>query len=189
MAEERRETREEEVARIRSYLGSQSLRRTPAQLIETLQEAQQQFLAAGATIPDALFRTIPREGEWSAIDVLLHMRTMAAFDDSAITAVLERGEQPPDIQDAIIPAPQEVTRADLLADLERFRAQLIAVVQRADPQAHLDITWSHPEFGAMHWREWLLFARVHTLDHARQTQATSAALVPQKGGAEHEAGH
>lgn len=189
MAEEHHETRAEEVARVRSYLGAQSLRRTPAQLTETLQEAQQQFLAAVASIPDALFRTIPREGEWSAIDVLLHMRTMAAFDESAITAVLERGEQPPDIQDAIISAPQGVTRTGLLAELERFRAQLIAVVQHADPQAHLDITWSHPEFGAMHWREWLLFARVHTLDHARQVQAISAALVPQEGGAANETGH
>src|SRR5437660_10441623 len=105
MAEERHETREEEVARIRGYLGSQSLRRTPAQLIETLQEAQQQFLAAGATIPDALFRTIPGEGEWAAIDVLLHIRNIAAFDGSAITHVLDRGEQQPDMQAAMSAAP------------------------------------------------------------------------------------
>src|SRR6266704_6406086 len=116
MAQERQETREQEVARVHSYLASQSLRRTPAQLVETLQEAHQQFLTAVATVPDALSRTTPSEGEWSALDVLLHMRTMAAFDASAIAEVLERGEQPPDIQDAIVPAPQEMTRSDLLAD-------------------------------------------------------------------------
>ncbi len=156
MAQERQETREQEVARVRSYLASQSLRRTPAQLVETLQEAHQQFLTAVATVPDALSRTTPREGEWSALDVLLHMHTMAAFDASAIAEVLERGEQPPDIQDAIVPAPQETTRSDLLADLERFRQQLRAVVLQAGPNAHLDIIWSHPEFGAMNWREWKL---------------------------------
>ena len=29
----------------------------------------------------------------------------------------------------------------------------------------------------MNWREWLLFARVHTLDHARQMQAITAVLA------------
>ncbi len=188
MAQECQETREQEVARVRSYVASQALRRTPAQLVETLQEAHQQFLTAVATVPDALSRTTPREGEWSALDVLLHMYTMAAFDASTIAEVLERGEQPPDIQDAIVPAPQETTRSDLLADLERFRQQLIAVVLQAEPNAYLDIIWSHPEFGAMNWREWLLFARVNTLDHARQIQAIATTLV-QEEGAEHETGH
>ena len=189
LTEERTESRAEEVARIRSYLASQSMRRTPAQLVETLQEAQQQFLTAVATVPDALLRTTPRKGEWSAIDVLLHVRTIAAIDESAITAVLERGEKPPDIEDAIVPAPLETTRTELLADLERLRKQLIAVVLQADPETHLNITWSHREFGPMNWREWLLFARVHTLDHARQVQAIAAALGIQGNGVGHETGH
>jgi hypothetical protein len=65
----------------------------------------------------------------------------------------------------------------LLADIERSRARLIAVVLQADPQAHLDIIWGHNEFGNMNWREWFLFARVHTLDHARQMQAIAATLA------------
>jgi len=40
----------------------------------------------------------------------------------------------------------------------------------------------------MNWREWFLFARVHTLDHARQIQAIATTLV-QEEGAEHETGH
>jgi len=182
MAEERQETRAEEIARVRSYLASQSMRRTPAQLVEALQEAHQQFLAALAAIPDAQMRTAPREGEWSAIDVLLHVRTIAAIDASTIPAVIEHGEQPPDIQDVITSAPLELTPLELLADLELSRGQLNAAVLQADPQAHLDITWSHPEFGAMHWREWMLFARVHTLDHARQIQAIANELSRPESG-------
>ena len=187
MTEERKETRAEEVARVRSYLASQSLRRTPAQLVEALQQAHQQFLAAVAAIPDHFTRTVPRDGEWSTLDVLLHMRTIAAFDLSTLSAVLERGEQPPDVQDAIVPAPQRVTRTGMLIDLEEFRAQLAAVVLRARPEVHLDITWSHPEFGAMNWREWLLFARAHTLDHTRQVEAIAVAL--KKGEEKDETGH
>ena len=178
MTQEKQETREEEVARIRSYLASQAIRRTPEQLVETLREAHQQFLTATAAVPAAAFRTIPREGEWSAADVLAHVCSISAFDERSICGVIEHSEQPKDVDDALEQAPSGATREQLLADIERYRERLIAVVLQADPQAHLDIVWGHNEFGKMNWREWLLFARVHTLDHARQMQAIAAALSP-----------
>ena len=176
MTQEKQETREEEVARVRSYLASQAMRRTPGQLVEVLREAQQQFLAATASVPDAAFRTIPREGEWSAADVLTHVRTIAAFDERSICGVIERGEQPANVDDALEHAPSDATREQLLADIEALRERLIAVVLQANPEAHLDIVWGHNEFGNMNWREWLLFARVHTLDHTRQIQSIAAVL-------------
>src|SRR5215470_11986554 len=177
MAQEKQETREEEVARVRSYLASQAMRRTPEQLVEALREAHRQFLAATAAVPDAAFRTVPGEGEWSAADVLAHVRSIAAFDERSICGVLERGEQPANADDALEQAPTHATREQLLADIEALRERLMAVVSRADPQAHLDIIWGHNEFGNMNWREWLLFARVHMLDHARQLQAIAAVLA------------
>lgn len=171
MSEEKRETRATEVARVRSYLASQAMKRTPAQLVEALREAHQQFLAAAATVPDPLFRVAPGNEEWSAADVMGHMLIIAAIDESAIPGVIERGEQPPDINDLISPAPADLTRQQMLAELERLRERLIASVLQADPTAHLDILWGHNEFGHMNWREWLLFARVHTLDHTRQMQS------------------
>ena len=176
MAQEKQETREEEVARVRSYLASQAMRRTPAQLVEALREAHHQFLAATAAVPDAAFRTTPKEGEWSAADVLAHVRSIAAIDERSICGVIERGEQPANVDDQLEQAPKNATREQLFADIEAFRERLIAVVLQADPQAHLDIVWGHNEFGKMNWREWLLFARVHTLDHARQMQAIAATL-------------
>ena len=177
MSQEKQETRKEEIARVRSYLATQATRRTPAQLVEALREAHHQFLTALAAVPDAAFRTIPREGEWSAADVLAHVRTIAAFDERSICGVIERCEQPPNVDDALEQAPTNATREHMLADIEALRERLIAVVMQADPQVHLDIVWGHNEFGNMNWREWLLFARVHTLDHTRQMQAISAVLA------------
>ncbi|HYL42088.1 MAG TPA: DinB family protein [Ktedonobacteraceae bacterium] len=173
----RQETREEEVARVRSYLASQAMRRTPTQIVEVLHEAHRQFLEATAAVPDALFRTPPGEGEWTAADVLAHVCLIAAIDEQSIGGVLERGERPSNVDDKIVAAPAEETREKMLAALEQSRARLIALVLKADPQARLDITWGHGEFGQMNWREWLLFARVHTLDHTRQMQALSLALT------------
>lgn len=178
MSQQSQETRAEEIARVRGYLASQSMKRTPAQLVEAVQEAHRQFLAAAASIPLDKIRTTSREGEWSAIDVLQHMRDMAAFDALAVPAVIKRGEPPAQtIRDAVSSAPPEATWDALLAELQQYRDELCAAVLRADPQAHLDITWSSPDFGAMHWREWTLFARVHTLDHARQLQAIGEAIA------------
>ncbi|MDQ2715083.1 MAG: DinB family protein [Chloroflexota bacterium] len=177
MAQERQETREEEVARVRSYLASQAMRRTPEQLVEVLREAQQQFLTATGTVADADFRTIPEEGAWSAADVLAHMCAIAAFDERSLCGVIECGEQPGNVADQLEHVSASATRAQMLADITAYRERLIAVVLQADPQAHLDIVWGHSGFGDMNWREWLLFARVHTLDHTRQMQAISAVLA------------
>ncbi|HYX51219.1 MAG TPA: DinB family protein, partial [Ktedonobacteraceae bacterium] len=130
---------------------------------------------------DDAFRIIPKEGEWSAADVLAHVCAIAAFDERSICGVIERGAQPKDVEDALEKAPSDATREQLLADIERYREQLIAVVLKADPQAHLDIVWGHNEFGKMNWREWLLFARVHTLDHTRQMQTIAAVLSSMSG--------
>ena len=177
MSEEKKETRAEEVARVRSYLANQAMKRTPAQLVEALREAHRQFLAAVAIVPDKLFRVAPRHEEWSAADVMGHMLIIAAIDEQAIRGVIERGEQPPDVIDLVAPAPADLTREQMLAELERLRERLIASVLQADPSAHLDILWGHNEFGQMNWREWLLFARVHTLDHTRQTQSIAQTLT------------
>lgn len=181
MPEEVRETRAEEVARVRSYLASQSMRRTIPQIAEAVQQAHQQFLAAVSAVPEAYIRTTPRAGEWSTLDVILHVRTIAAMELAALTSVLVNGVKPANIRDVITPAPSEMTREVLLADLEELRARQLALALSADPESHLDITWSHPEFGAMHWREWLLFARVHILDHARQIQAIAASITQEEG--------
>lgn len=159
----------EERARIRSYLVGQAAKRTPEQLVETLREAQRQFLAALAAIPDDAYRTPPAPGEWSVAEVLEHVRQMAAIEAGSIAAVLARGEPPTGI--AAPPPPPDADRAALLAAIADSRERLIATALAADPSAHLDITWAHPMFGPLNWREWLLFARVHLLDHARQLQA------------------
>lgn len=177
MAQEKQETREEEVARVRGYLANQAMRRKPEQIVEALREAHQQLLTATAAVPGAVFRTVPKEGEWSASDVLAHVRRIAAFEERSICGVIERGEQPPDVDDVIEQAPTNASREQMLADIEASRTRLIAVVLRADHDTHLDIVWGHSEFGKMNWREWLLFARVHTLDHARQLQAIAAVLA------------
>ncbi len=177
MTQEKQETREEEVARVRSYLASQSMHRSPAQLVEVLREAYQQFSTALAAVPDAAFRIVPKQGEWSAADVLAHVHRITILQERSICSVIDHGEQPTHVDDVLEQAPTNTTREQMLTEINAHLEHLIAVVLQADPQAHLDIVWLHNEFGNMNWREWLLFARVHALDHARQTQAIAAIVA------------
>lgn len=174
------EERQDEVARIRSYLTSQSVKRTPEQLVETLREAHRQFLEAAGAIPEAAFFTPTQAGEWSASDVLNHVYHIATLEEQDIGSVIERGERPPDLHSSSTPSP-DLTPEGMLIAISDSRERLFAMVLQADPQAHLDITWRGSDFGQLNWREWLLFARIHELDHARQLQAIATALISQEG--------
>lgn len=180
LSERPTETREQEIVRVRSYLASQAMRRTPEQLIDALREAHQQFLQATAGIPDQLFSVAPGSDEWPAIEVLKHVCAMAAIEEQGICVVIEHGQQPAATHDIPPSFLEDATREGLLATLEASRARLITVVLQADPEAHLDVQWEGSEFGLLNWREWLLFARVHQLDHTRQMQAIATALLPQQ---------
>ncbi len=177
MSENRQETREEEIARVRSYLASQAMKRTPEQLVNVLREAHHQFLEATAAIPEQSFRTLPQEGEWAAADVLAHVCWVAAMEGRAIRAIIEQGKQSASFSDRPDKAPPDATRESLLSNLDQSREQLFALVLQADPNAHLDIKPSYSDFGPMNWREWLLLARLHELDHVRQMQTIAAALA------------
>lgn len=162
---------EEEIAQLRSYLAVQSMRRTPEQIIEVLQKAYHQFLMAVAALPDAVYHISADEHIWSAPEIVEHVCLFMSNYKTAICGVLERGQRPPDVLDRqeIIPRGDKVnTRDELLSILEEVFKHLTHSVLQAQPFAHLDITWRHFELGEMHWREWLLFARVHLLDHVSQ---------------------
>jgi uncharacterized damage-inducible protein DinB len=162
------ETRAEEVARVRGYIVSQARKRTPAQIVEALKEAHAQLVQSCRSISQENFVTAPVPGEWSAAQVLAHVLDVAEYDNKTIIPVLQTGNS------VVESTPLEDThqvndREEALAELEQLREALIVAALSADPEANLDlVAWIHHEFGSLNWREALLFARVHTLDHARQ---------------------
>lgn len=163
---------EEEAIRLRSYLAAQSMRRTPEQILEALQEAHHQLIAA---LPDAAYSTASDARVWSVLEIVEHVYLFMLHYTTAICDVLENGKCPPDVRnrDEIIPCGDRAnTRDNLLTALEKLFQRLTRSVLQVEPLAHLDITWRHFELGEMHWREWLLFARVHLLDHVQQVKQT-----------------
>ena len=56
------------------------------------------------------------------------------------------------------------------------RGALFTRVLGADPDEHPDRVIAHPMFGALNWREALLFLRLHDLDHAGQLRKIAERL-------------
>ena len=163
----------EEIAQFHSYLASQSMKRTPVQIYDALHEAYQQFLVALDQFPESTSDGPYQEGAWSVAKIVEHVTLFMATYEQAICMLLEQNLQPPDFNDRseIPPWQKHPSRLELLTSLQSSFQHLEHAVYQAEPDARLEVTWRHFELGAMHWREWLLLARVHLLDHVRQLQA------------------
>lgn len=162
----------EEIAQFRSYLTSQSMKRTPVQIYDALEEAYRQLLETVDQFPETAFNQPYREGVWSIAEIVEHVMLFMAIYEQAICMVLEQGLQPPDVNDRSenLLRQEPVKRLELLTALQSSLQHLARTIHQTEPDSHLEITWKHFELGAMHWREWLLLARVHLLDHVRQLQ-------------------
>ena len=165
----------EEALRIRGYLTAQGAKLSPEQIIGKVQEAMGQLRTAAAAVPAARFTDAPAPGEWSANEVMAHVVEAGRHFGSAIVRVLD-GQAPGQPRDAAARDTSPRPLDEWWALLQRDREALFARVRSAHPMSRLEATIPHPFFGALNWRETLLFMRLHDLDHAGQMQKVAAAL-------------
>lgn len=167
-----------EADRIRSYLIAQANKLSLSDLVEKVRTDCAPLREAGASVPAERFNDRPAEGEWSAAEVWTHVLEMSEHGARSITGILDSGALPERTRDQISGA----TRG--LASSEEYWQAYTAIrepfyerVMKAEGNEHLDVKITHPMFGDFSWREWLLFMRVHDLDHLRQLQALAAAFA------------
>jgi hypothetical protein len=170
----------EEVARIRGYLTAQAARLTVPELIAKLRDDSATLEAAALAVPGDRFTERPSPDDWSAAEVLTHVLDMNDRGCQAVEGILDTGALPPPIEDEL----KHERRADLTTAADYWRAFITRRqpfydrVLAARGDEHLDVTIEHRFFGPLNWREWVLFMRIHDLDHMRQLQAITAALAP-----------
>jgi hypothetical protein len=167
---------DEEQQRIRSYLQSQAAKLTIAQLVERIGNDIVQVNQALRAVPAARFTEKPGLNEWSANEIAAHLATTSRSVRKGITSVLDDGSHPERVPDAMQGTGVVKDAQEWWDEIRLDREQLFERVKQASGDEHLEITWDHPMFGALNWREWLLFTRLHDLDHARQLQAAAEAL-------------
>jgi DinB superfamily len=161
-----------EAQRIRGYLVAQAARLTVPEMVDKLRRDVLPLRTAAGRVPAGRFHERPADGEWSAAEVFTHVLEMTEHGDAAIAAIIAGG-RPMTVRDAISGNVAEglAGAEDYWRAFEALREPFYARVLRARGDEHLDVTISHPWFGPLSWREWLLFMRVHDLDHMRQIEA------------------
>jgi hypothetical protein len=172
-------TPQEEAQRVRGYLIAQANKLSLPELVEKVRADSAQLRPAAASVPAERFAEKPGPDDWSAAEVFTHVLEMNERGASAIESIIASGTKPAGVEDMISGA----TRAGLenaedywQAFVER-RERLLDTVLKAKGDEHLDVHITHPIFGPLSWREWLLFMRVHDLDHARQIASIAEALA------------
>ena len=164
--------------RVRGYLIAQANKLSVPELVEKVRNDTVPLKQAATIVPANRLSERPAEGEWSAAEVWTHILEMNEHGARAIPAIIERAELPERVSDTI----SGETRAELetgeqyYAAYLRRREELLARVLEANGDEHLDMKINHTMFGDLSWREWLLFMRVHDLDHLRQLQNIAATL-------------
>jgi hypothetical protein len=171
-------TANDEAERVRSYLISQANKLSIPDLVEKVRRDSLPVWDAAAAVPEGRLSERPGAEDWSAVEVMTHVLEMNDRGADAIEGIIAEGTIPAPIADEL----RRERRAGLetVADYQQVwtarREQLFDRVLQARGDEHLDVQITHQTFGAFSWREWLLFMRVHDLDHMRQLQSLAQQL-------------
>ncbi len=166
-----------EADRILSYLQTQAAKLSLEELSAKVRTDMEQVRAALNAAPVDRFTDRPGADDWSPNEIAYHLVSTSQSVSRGIISVLDTGERGGRIADQM-EATEQVRSADewwqlLLEDRERTLAR----VAEATGDEHPDVKWPHAVFGDLNWREWLLFMRVHDLDHARQLASATTELA------------
>lgn len=168
----------EEQERIRGYLQSVANRLAIAELVEKVRHDVLPLREVALAIPPERFSERPTPTAWSAAEVLGHVLESNAQGADAIEAILDgrTPERPPSDEVGATARAVPASAEEFWSAFEARREALLVRVSKAQGTEHLDQKLRHPFFGELNWREWVLFMRVHDLDHLRQLQAIAEAF-------------
>jgi uncharacterized damage-inducible protein DinB len=165
----------EEQLRIRAYLQGQAAKLSLPALIAKVRDDSAQLREAALRAEDADWTLRPAAEEWSVNDVLGHVVDTCHRVNAGIIGAIESGTKPVGLRDALVHEKSARRPMEWWDELVAAREGLFARLAVASADEHLDVTWNHPFFGELNWREWVLFLRLHDLDHARQIAGILAA--------------
>ncbi len=156
----------EEFPKIRAWIQSEAKKDLEEIKASVDARATALFDAANA-VPEAQL-TEAADEDWSPLDALKHAVEWNWQVGEDVLHVSLTGERPGNAQPEF-----QADRDSLIARQRESLESIWAHVTAADPQSFLELTWPHPFFGELNWREWFFFIGVHCYDHTGQLKAMS----------------
>jgi hypothetical protein len=168
----------DERANVRSYLQAQAAKLSLQDLVRKVEGDSSQLAEAAEAAAAIDQARPPGAGDWSVNDVLSHLHGVCAGVNAGIVAAAEAGLQPDLQRDTLDETDVDRPAGEWVSAIQAERGAMFERVLRLRGDEHLDVTWEHPFFGPLNWREWLLFLRIHDIDHARQIGQIVETLAP-----------
>jgi hypothetical protein len=163
--------------------------------LEKLERARKQLLRAAAEIPGESWMTAPKEGAWSAAEVVAHLMGV----ESAVVAgaqrilkkepksipLLKRFSFPPALVErrtirlqSPLPVDERLlaakeTMLELFAETRERTLKLMEETKNRDLRVY---RWKHPVLGMLHAYGWFSFLASHEIRHAKQIQEIAGSL-------------
>jgi len=164
-------------------------------IIEKLARAQNKLLRAADTVPAGSWKTHPRVGAWSAVEVIAHVmiieRTVVGAADRIFTKtpkqtpLLKRLRLPFALAEVRvvrmktpIPMDPELLREKevMFAELREVRGRTLALIEETRSRDLSVYRWRHPFLGSLNAYHWFTFLASHQVRHERQMREIAANL-------------
>ncbi len=164
-------------------------------IIEKLARAQNKLLRAADTVPAGSWKTHPRVGAWSAVEVIAHVmiieRTVVGAADRIFTKtprqtpLLKRFRLPFALAEVRlvrmktpIPIDPELLREKevMFAELREVRGRTLALIEETRSRDLSVYRWRHPFLGSLNAYEWFSFLASHQIRHEKQMREIAANL-------------
>jgi hypothetical protein len=170
----------------------------PAAIIDKLARSQANLLRAAEAIPAEQWKTRPREGCWSAAEVLAHVVAIERVVVAAANRIfrkepkhvplLKRFHLPfAFVERRLVrlktPIPIDLQllceKEAALVELHDVRGQTLALIERTRDRDLSAYRWQHPFLGSLNGYEWFLLLGSHQIRHEKQVREIAAQLPRQ----------
>ena len=164
-------------------------------ILEKLDRSQHNLLRAADAVPADLWKTCPREGAWSAAELIAHIMTVERAVVGAAGRILKKQPKPTPIWKRFrlpfvfaeirlarlktpIPVdPQLLREKDaMLAELRDVRRGTLALIEETRNRDLSAYRWRHPFLGSLNAYEWFFLLGSHQIRHEKQMREIAASL-------------
>ena len=164
-------------------------------ILKKLDGAQKRLLRAADAVPAESWNTPPREGAWSAAEVIAHVITIERTVIAAVVRILKKEpKQTPLLKRFRLPIvfaerrfvrlktpipvdPQLLREKEvMLAELQEVRGHTLAVIEKNRDRDLRVYRWQHPFLGSLNAYQWFVLLGSHQIRHEKQIRDIAARL-------------
>ena len=164
-------------------------------ILEKLDRAQYSLVLAADAVPANLWKTCPREGAWSAAELIAHVMMVERTVVGAAERILKK--QPKHIpvwkrfrlpfavaeirlfrMKTPIPLDSQLLleKDAMLAELREVRGRTLGLIEETRDRDLSAYRWRHPFLGSLNAYQWFSFLGSHQIRHEKQMREIAAAL-------------